>query len=76
MAKSGPGKHFRKGLSLIQVMRMFPDDATAERWIAQCRWDGEPACPQCGSVNVQVGAKHPSQPYRCREKGCRKFSSA
>ena len=51
---------------------MFPDDATAERWIAQCRWDGEPACPQCGSVNVQVGAKHPSQPYRCREKGCRK----
>ena len=75
MAKSGPGKHFRKGLSLIQVMRMFPDDATAERWIAQCRWGGEPACPHCGSVNVQVGAKHPSQPYRCREKGCRKFFS-
>ena len=45
MAKSGPGKHFRKGLSLIQVMRMFPDDATAERWIAQCRWGGEPASP-------------------------------
>ena len=74
MAK-GPGKHFREGLSLIQVTRMFPDDATAEQWIAQCRWGGEPACPHCGSVNVQVGAKHPSQPYRCREKGCRKFFS-
>ncbi len=75
MAKSGPGKHFRNGLSLVQVTRMFPDDATAEKWIAQCRWDGNPACPHCGSVNVQTGAKHPSQPYRCREKGCRKFFS-
>ena len=75
MAKSGPGKHFREGLSLIQVTRMFSDDAAAEKWIAQCRWNGEPACPQCGSVNVQTGAKHPSQPYRCREKGCRKFFS-
>ena len=37
--------------------------------------DGNPACPHCGSVNVQTGAKHPSQPYRCREKGCRKFFS-
>ena len=75
MAKSAPGKHFREGLSLIQVNRLFPDDAAAEKWIAQCRWNGEPACPHCGSVNVQTGAKHPSQPYRCREKGCRKFFS-
>ena len=75
MAKSGPGKHFRKGLSLIEITRMFPNDEAAEKWIAQCRWDGEPACPHCASVNVQVGAKHPSQPYRCREKGCRKFFS-
>ena len=75
MAKSAPGKHFREGLSLIQVTRMFPDDAAAEKWIAQCRWNGEPACPHCGSENVQTGAKHPSQPYRCREKGCRKFFS-
>ena len=45
MAKSGPGKHFRKGLSLIQVMRMFPDDATAEKWIAHCRWGADPRLP-------------------------------
>ncbi len=73
MAKSGPGKHFRKGLSLLEVMQMFPDNTSAEEWIAQCRWDGEPACPHCGGVNVQTGAKHPSQPYRCRE--CRNFFS-
>ena len=75
MAKSGPGKHFRKGISLIEITRMFPNDEAAEKWIAQCRWGGEPACPHCASVNVQTGAKHPSQPYRCREKGCRKFFS-
>ena len=27
MAKA-PGKYFRKGLTLIEVMWMFPDDAT------------------------------------------------
>lgn len=27
-------------------------------------------CPTCQSENVQTGAKHPSQPYRCRD--CRK----
>ena len=75
MAKSGPGKHFRTGLSLLEITRMFPNDEAAEKWIAQCRWGHEPACPHCGSVNVQSGAKHPSQPYRCREKPCRKLFS-
>lgn len=75
MAKKGPGKSFRKGMSLAELFRMFPDDDAAEKWIAECRWGGEPACPHCGNTNVQVGAKHPSQPYRCRAKGCRKFFS-
>ena len=26
MAYEAPGKHFRKGMSLIEIMRMFPDD--------------------------------------------------
>ena len=75
MAKKAPGKSFRKGLSLVDVFKMFPDDDAAEKWIARCRWGDEPACPHCGGVNVQVGAKHPSQNYRCREKGCRRFFS-
>ena len=73
MAATGPGKSYREGLSLIEVMRMFPDDTAAEAWIAKCRWDDQPICPHCESTNVQVGAKHPSQPYRCR--GCRRFFS-
>ena len=73
MAQKTPGKSHRKGLSMVEVMRMFPDDATAEKWIEKTRWPNGVACPHCGSVNVQIGAKHPDMSYRCRD--CRKFFS-
>ena len=62
-------------MSLIEFMRMFPDDATAEAWFVKVRWPRGPACPYCGSVNVLNGAKHATMPYRCREKeGRKRFS--
>ncbi len=67
-----PGKSFRDGISLTKLFRMFPDDATAEKWFATQRWGNEPTCPHCGSTNVQSGAKHKTMPYRCREKECAK----
>ena len=72
MAQKAPGKHFRKGMSLIDIMRMFPDNATAEAWFVKIHWPHGPACPHCGSTNVLSGAKHSTMPYRCREKECRK----
>ena len=75
MAQKAPGKHFRTGLSLLDITRMFPDDATAEAWFAEQFWPDGPACPYCGSVNVQSGCQHKTMPYRCREKVCaKKFS--
>ena len=70
MAHRAPGKHYRNGLSLIELTRMFPDDATAERWFVAQRWQGTIACPSCGSVNVQERPSRKPQPYRCRD--CRK----
>ena len=70
MAYKAPGKHHREGITLAQLFRRFPDDATAEKWFAQQRWHGEEHCPHCGSLNVQTGAKHKTMPYRCRD--CRK----
>ncbi|MDE0229981.1 MAG: IS1595 family transposase [Spirochaetaceae bacterium] len=62
-----PGKAFREGISLIELFDMFPDNAAAERWFAEHRWpNGKPVCPHCGHNEVQVGAAHSSQPYRCR----------
>ena len=76
MASNAPGKHFRKGLSLIEITRLFPDNETAEKWFVETRWPDVPHCPHCGSDNVQYGAAHKTMPYRCREKACgkRRFS--
>ena len=75
MANKAPGKHFRSGVSLLEISRMFPDDATAEEWFKGLFWPDGPACPSCGSVNVQSGCQHKTMPYRCREKVCgKKFS--
>ena len=72
MAHKAPGKSFREGISLVQIFRMFPDDATAEAWFVARRWPTGVACPHCGSLNIQTGAKHATMPYRCREKQCAK----
>ena len=73
MAKhKGPGKADRQGLSLVAIMRMFPDDATAEAWFVEQRWAEGVHCPYCGSVNVKSGTAHKTMPYRCREKVCAK----
>ena len=72
MTHKAPGKFHRKGLTLVELSRMFPDDATAERWFTEQRWPEGPHCPYCGSTNIQSGAKHKTMPYRCREKECAK----
>ena len=67
MAHKAPGKHFRNGMSLIEITRMFPDAKTAERWFEGQFWPDGPHCPHCGSVNVQSGIKHPTMTHRCRD---------
>ena len=71
MAKNAPGKHYRKGLSLIELTRMFPDDETAKAWIEKVRWPKGPICPRCGSDNIQCNGKHKTMDHRCRS--CRKW---
>ena len=76
MRKKASGKAFRKGITLKQIVQLFPDNATAEQWFIEQRWSDGVCCPECGSVNVQTGAKHPTMPFRCREKECGKLFSA
>ena len=70
MAHNAPGKHFREGLSLVELIQMFPNDAAAERWFVENRWPDGVYCPACGSVNIQERPTRKPQPYRCRD--CRK----
>ena len=72
MANKAPGKHFREGISLVEIFRMFPDDAAAEAWLTEQRWPAGVFCHYCGSTNVQSGSGHKTMPYLCREKECGK----
>ena len=67
MTQKAPGKSHRKGITLAGVLKMFPDDETAEAWIAEGRWPDGPFCPYCGTKNVQSGIKHKTMTHRCRE---------
>ena len=73
MAKSAPGKHNRKGITLVELFEMFPDDDTAEKWFERSRWPDAVTCAHCESENVGR-VSHPTMPFRCRE--CRKHFSA
>jgi len=72
MSQKAPGRAYRKGISLMEIMRKFPDDAAAEAYFIEQRWPNGVVCPHCGSVNVQAGSKHKTMPYRCRERECAK----
>lgn len=73
MARKAPGKHYRKGLTLIELLEMFPDDSTAEQWFVKTRWPNGLRCAHCDGDNVAEQGNHPTMPYHCRD--CRKFFS-
>ena len=69
----GPGKSYRKGISLIQATKMFDTEEKAEAWFIEQRWPNGVACPHCGSTNIAEIANRKPQPFRCRD--CRKHFS-
>ena len=71
--KKAPVKFHRKGLTVIQLLKVFPDDATAEKWFEEQRWGGDRCCPDCGSVNSAKTKNRKPMPYRCRD--CRRHFS-
>ena len=72
-SQKGPGQSHRKGITLAELFKMFPDDATAEQWFINNRWPAGITCPQCGSDNVKERSAHPRMPHRCN--ACKKFFS-
>ncbi len=71
----GPGKAFRAGSSLRNLMAMCPTDDTAREWFEAHMWPNGPYCPRCGSFNVQCGIRHKTMTHRCREcEGKPRFS--
>lgn len=73
---NAPGKHYRKGITAIELIEMFPDNDTAEQWFETFRWGGKPnKCPICeteSKVRENPNRKKPL-PYYCN--GCRSHFS-
>jgi len=67
MAKKAPGKHYRKGMTIVQAAQAFADNDDPRKWIESIRWPNGAYCPHCGSCNVQSNIKHPRMTHRCRE---------
>ena len=64
---SGPGKSHRKGITLVDLVRMFPDEAAAREWFEAIRWPLGRACPKCGSTRTVTVTGERPMPYRCMD---------
>ena len=67
---SGPGKSHRKGISLMDAVKMFDTEQKAESWFIEQRWPDGVTCPFCQSDAVSPRPSRKPQPFRCRT--CRK----
>ena len=59
--------------NILDFQKEFSTEEKCREYLEQQRWNGTPACPFCGSLNVH---RFPNgKIFKCREKGCRsKFS--
>ncbi len=73
MAHKAPGKAHRKGISLLELARQYPNEEAAREFFESIVWpNDERDCPKCGSLNTHE-CSHAKMPYRCRD--CRKYFS-
>ena len=74
MFQKAPGKAHREGISIIELVDMFPDEESAVRWFEDTRWpDGERHCGHCGSTETKEVPGAKPMPYWC--KSCRSYFS-
>ena len=71
--KNGPGKSHRKGISLLDLAAMFPDENAATEWFEAQVWGAERCCPKCGSVKTSEVPNAKPMPYWCTD--CRSYFS-
>lgn len=59
--------------NLLDFQKEFDTEEKCRQYLEQQRWNGTPACPFCGSINVCRFSN--GKIFKCREKQCRsKFS--
>ncbi len=69
----GPGRSFRKGVSLLELMELFPDEQSAVDWFESIFWANGRCCGHCGGTNTSETPRGKPQPYWCPD--CRSYFS-
>ena len=73
MAQKAPGKAHREGLTLVELMDMFPTEEAATEWFESAIWPDGRYCGKCGSVDTREVPSGKPMPYWCR--GCKSYFS-
>ena len=73
MAYKAPRKSHREGLTLVQIMDMFPTEEAAVAWFEAVLWPGERCCGKCGSTRTREVPNAKPMPYWCTD--CRSYFS-
>ena len=73
MAQNAPGKHFRKGITLVEAVKQFGDDTSAEAWFVERRWPNGVNCVECDSDRIHTrkpNARRKTSVFHCND--CKK----
>ncbi len=70
---SAPGKSHREGLSIIELMDLFPTEEAATKWFEAQVWPEMRCCGHCGGVNTSPTPNGKPMPYWCTD--CRSYFS-
>ena len=62
-----------RDISMYEFMQRLPDEESAEAYLVQLRWRGNPVCPRCESHRVTTTKNRKPQPFRCKD--CREHFS-
>ena len=73
MSKKAPGKYYRHGISLMELMDLFPNETSARTWFESIRWSKGRTCPYCVSAETKPVPNENPMPYHCST--CRKYFS-
>ena len=62
------GKSCRKGIRIVELIEMFPNDEADEKWFEKERWGKDGThCADCGLDRYSVVKSKKPMPYRCKD---------
>lgn len=67
------GKSHRKGLTIVELMDMFPTEEAATKWFEDTLWSNGRHCGKCGSTHTREVPNAKPMPYWCTD--CRSYFS-